>query len=126
MSSASPDRTPLARGCLAMIGYTGWAPVCINGATEPKRWNRISLADVTLRVSPERKNALIRHSSRPTAERVACPDCGLMQVLPVLGRRQTAMCRRCDGTLAGPATGRVERPLALASAALLLLLASIV
>ena len=49
-----------------------------------------------------------------------------MQVLPVLGRRQTAMCRRCDGTLAGPATGRVERPLALASAALLLLLASIV
>jgi paraquat-inducible protein A len=49
-----------------------------------------------------------------------------MQVLPVLGRRQTAMCRRCDGTLAGPATGRVERPLALASAALVLLLAAIV
>jgi paraquat-inducible protein A len=49
-----------------------------------------------------------------------------MQVLPVLGRKQTAMCRRCDGTLAGPATGRVERPLALASAALVLLLAAIV
>ena len=49
-----------------------------------------------------------------------------MQVLPVLGRRQTAMCRRCDSTLAGPATGRVERPLALASAALVLLLAAIV
>ena len=48
-----------------------------------------------------------------------------MQVLPVLGRRQTAMCRRCDGTLAGPATGRVEAPLALAGAALLLLLAAI-
>jgi paraquat-inducible protein A len=48
-----------------------------------------------------------------------------MQLLPVLGRKQTAMCRRCDGTLAGPATGRVERPLALASAALVLLLAAI-
>jgi paraquat-inducible protein A len=62
---------------------------------------------------------------RPTAERVACPDCGLMQVLPVLGRKQTAMCRRCDSTLAGPATGRVESPLALAGGALLLLLAAI-
>jgi paraquat-inducible protein A len=48
-----------------------------------------------------------------------------MQVLPVLGRKQTAMCRRCDGTLAGPATGRVESPLALAGGALLLLLAAI-
>ncbi len=49
-----------------------------------------------------------------------------MQVLPVLGRKQTAMCRRCDSTLAGPATGRVERPLALAIAALVSLLAAIV
>jgi paraquat-inducible protein A len=49
-----------------------------------------------------------------------------MQVLPVLGRKQTAMCRRCDSTLAGPATGRVESPLALATGALVLLLASIV
>jgi paraquat-inducible protein A len=48
-----------------------------------------------------------------------------MQVLPVLGRKQTAMCRRCDSTLAGPATGRVESPLALAGGALLLLLAAI-
>ena len=32
-----------------------------------------------------------------------------MQVLPVLGRKQTAMCRRCDGTLAGPATGAALR-----------------
>jgi paraquat-inducible protein A len=48
-----------------------------------------------------------------------------MQVLPVLGRKQTAMCRRCDSTLAGPATGRVESPLALAGGALLLLLATI-
>ena len=49
-----------------------------------------------------------------------------MQVLPVLGRKQTAMCRRCDSTLAGPATGRVESPLALATGALVLLLAAAV
>src|SRR5882757_110563 len=49
-----------------------------------------------------------------------------MQMLPVLGRGQTAMCRRCDSTLAGPATGRVEAPLALAGAALVLLLAALV
>jgi paraquat-inducible protein A len=49
-----------------------------------------------------------------------------MQVLPVLGRKQTAVCRRCDSTLAGPATGRVERPLALATGALVLLLAAVV
>lgn len=35
------------------------------------------------------------------------------------------MCRRCDSTLAGPATGRVEAPLALAGAALVLLLATL-
>jgi paraquat-inducible protein A len=45
-----------------------------------------------------------------------------MQVLPILSRRQAAVCRRCDATLAGPATGRVEAPLALTVAALLLLL----
>ena len=49
-----------------------------------------------------------------------------MQMLPVLGRGQTAMCRRCDSTLAGPATGRVDAPLALAGAALVLLLAALV
>jgi paraquat-inducible protein A len=48
-----------------------------------------------------------------------------MQVLPVLGRRQTAVCRRCDSTLAGPATGRVEAPLALAGASLVLVLATL-
>lgn len=45
-----------------------------------------------------------------------------MQVLPVLGGRQVAVCRRCDGTLAGPARGRVDAPLALAAGALVLLL----
>ena len=47
-----------------------------------------------------------------------------MQMLPVLGGSQTAVCRRCDGTLAGSAAGRVEAPLALAASALLLLLAA--
>jgi paraquat-inducible protein A len=45
-----------------------------------------------------------------------------MQVLPILAGPQIAVCRRCDSTLAGPATGRVDAPLALASASLLLLI----
>lgn len=49
-----------------------------------------------------------------------------MQVLPILVGRQTAVCRRCDRTLAGPATGRVDAPLALAGAALLLLLPALI
>lgn len=48
-----------------------------------------------------------------------------MQLLPLLRGSQTAVCSRCDGTLAGPATGRVDAPLALAGAALLLLLAAL-
>jgi len=59
-------------------------------------------------------------------ERVACPDCGLMQMLPILVGRQTAECRRCGSTLAGPATGRVDAPLALASAALVLLVPALI
>ena len=60
-----------------------------------------------------------------TAERqarVACPDCGLVQRLPTVHRRQVAECRRCGRLLAGPATGRVDAPLALALAALLVLI----
>jgi paraquat-inducible protein A len=49
-----------------------------------------------------------------------------MQVLPILNRRQTVVCGRCDSTLAGPATGRVDAPLALAAAALALLIPSLV
>lgn len=56
------------------------------------------------------------------AERIACPDCGLVQLLPSPQRGQVAECDRCTGVLAGPATGRVGAPLALAVAALLLLL----
>src|SRR6185437_6740283 len=53
---------------------------------------------------------------------VACPDCGLVQRLPPVGRGHIAECRRCERLLAGAATGRVEAPLALALAALLLLI----
>jgi paraquat-inducible protein A len=53
--------------------------------------------------------------------RVACPDCGLVQRLPVVRRRHIAECRRCARLLAGPSTGRVDAPLAFALAALLLL-----
>ncbi len=54
--------------------------------------------------------------------RVACPDCALVQRLPVVGRRHSAECRRCGRLLSGPATGKVDAPLALALAALLLLI----
>jgi len=49
-----------------------------------------------------------------------------MQLLPVLGSGQMAVCHRCDSILAGSATGRIEAPLALAASALVLLLAAIV
>ena len=49
-----------------------------------------------------------------------------MQVLPTLHGRQTAVCHRCYSTLAGPARGRVDAPLALAAGALVLLLAALV
>jgi paraquat-inducible protein A len=75
---------------------------------------------------PQQMSIRERGSFLPEAERVACPDCGLMQVLPAMGGRQMAVCHRCDGTLAGPARGRVEAPLALAGSALLLLIAAVV
>jgi paraquat-inducible protein A len=55
-------------------------------------------------------------------ERVACPDCGLMQVMPPARPPCVIECSRCGRVLAGPAIGRVDRPLALSIAALLLLL----
>ncbi len=45
-----------------------------------------------------------------------------MQRLPAVRRRHIAECRRCGRLLAGPAAGRVDAPLALALAALLLLI----
>jgi len=53
--------------------------------------------------------------------RMACPDCGLVQLLPPSKARQVAECGRCRCVLAGPATGRIAAPLALAVAALLLM-----
>jgi paraquat-inducible protein A len=55
------------------------------------------------------------------AERIACPDCGLVQLLPPPAHGQKAECRRCGKVLAGAVTGRVGAPLALAIAALVLL-----
>jgi paraquat-inducible protein A len=55
-------------------------------------------------------------------ERVACPDCGLIQVMPPSRRLCVTACTRCGRILAGAATGRVDAPLALSIAALLLLL----
>ena len=49
-----------------------------------------------------------------------------MQVVPPLTGRQTAVCRRCDGTLASPARGRVDAPLALAASALVLLVPALI
>jgi paraquat-inducible protein A len=57
----------------------------------------------------------------PVTERIACPDCGLVQILPLPAPGQLAECERCGRVLAGGATGRIGAPLALASAALVLL-----
>jgi len=64
-------------------------------------------------------NGSPEHSGRA---RVACPDCGLMQLMPRARPSWLTECDRCGRVLAGPATGRVDRPLALSIAALLLLL----
>ncbi|MFL6605385.1 MAG: paraquat-inducible protein A [Steroidobacteraceae bacterium] len=56
------------------------------------------------------------------AERIACPDCGLVQLLPPPAHGQKAECARCGKVLAGSATGRIGAPLALASAALICLI----
>lgn len=50
----------------------------------------------------------------------SCPECGLLQRRVALGRGQAAHCRRCDGELYGVPAGNLDRPLALASAALIL------
>jgi paraquat-inducible protein A len=57
----------------------------------------------------------------PVIERIACPDCGLVQILPAPTAGTVAECERCAKVLAGAAVGRIGAPLALASAALVLL-----
>jgi paraquat-inducible protein A len=65
----------------------------------------------------------LNHAIPPSdAERIACPDCGLVQLLPPPAHGQKAECARCGKVLAGSATGRIGAPLALASAALVLLI----
>src|SRR5579883_876581 len=75
-------------------------------------------------MTPEARALLLggRMATAERQERVACPDCGLVQRLPRVRRRHIAECRRCARLLAGPATGRVDAPLAFALAALLLLI----
>jgi paraquat-inducible protein A len=63
---------------------------------------------------------LKRPKSKLKAERIACPDCGVLQLLPALDRGHVAECHRCGKVLAGAATGRVDAPLAWAMAAMLL------
>jgi paraquat-inducible protein A len=58
-------------------------------------------------------------------ERVACPDCGLVQIMPPARQPCVTECSRCGRVLAGPATGRVDAPLAFSVAALLLLLSAL-
>ena len=59
-------------------------------------------------------------------ERIACPDCGLLQDLPPARAGHRAQCGRCARVLAGLATGRVEVPLALALTALLFFIPAVV
>jgi paraquat-inducible protein A len=65
----------------------------------------------------------VPHGRRPfPTEVLACPDCGLEQLLPEFDHAQVALCARCERMLAGPATGRIGPPLAFALAAFALLL----
>jgi paraquat-inducible protein A len=59
-------------------------------------------------------------------EHLACPDCGLLQVLPPARKGFVTECSRCQRVLAGSATGRIDAPLALVCAALLLLIPAVV
>src|SRR5262249_18830746 len=64
----------------------------------------------------------LNHATPPSAaERIACPDCGLVQLLPPPVQGHKPECARCSRMLASRATGRVAAPLALVSAALMFL-----
>ena len=71
----------------------------------------------------KRPGSSLNHTTPPSAaERIACPDCGLVQLLLPPAHGQKAECARCGKVLAGSATGRTGAPLALATAALVLLI----
>lgn len=57
-------------------------------------------------------------------EAIACRDCGLLQTVPEIPARHVVECMRCERVLITRTVGRVDLPLALATCALLLLLAS--
>jgi paraquat-inducible protein A len=66
--------------------------------------------------------SLKRSMSSAPDERIACPDCGLVQLLPHPAAGQKAECARCSKVLAGAVAGRIGAPLALAATALILLI----
>ncbi len=70
---------------------------------------------------PSRDGELPTNGPGP-AERIGCPDCGLVQWLSLPGTGHVAECSRCGRVLAGRATGQIGLPLALTLAALLLFL----
>src|SRR5215469_546878 len=83
---------------------------------------------IMLSNDPEEVSRRDLNRSPPYAgpERVACPDCGLMQIMPPQSPASVTECSRCGRVLAGSATGRVDAPLAWSIAALLLLLPALV
>jgi paraquat-inducible protein A len=59
---------------------------------------------------------------RSHAERVACPDCGLVQWLPPIAPGQVAQCVQCSKMLTRRSRGGIDVPLTLAATALTLLI----
>jgi paraquat-inducible protein A len=59
---------------------------------------------------------------RSHAERVACPDCGLVQWLPPIAPGQVAQCVQCSKMLTRRSRGGIDVPLTLAVTALTLLI----
>jgi ribosomal protein S27E len=59
---------------------------------------------------------------RSHAERIACPDCGLVQWLPEIAAGQVAQCVQCAKMLTRRTRGGIDVPLTLAATALVLLI----
>jgi paraquat-inducible protein A len=57
---------------------------------------------------------------RSRSERIACPDCGLQQWLPVIAAGEIAQCEQCGKVLSRRRRGGIDAPLALAFTTLLL------
>jgi paraquat-inducible protein A len=62
-------------------------------------------------------------NTAPTSA-IACRDCGLIQEIPHIPARHVVECARCRRVLITPTVGRVDLPLLLAIAALILLIGS--